>query len=79
MKSFELNLNLNNFLLYKSKMNSFKISKVRNKWVDINLFCINLNSLNYKVKMKSFELNLNLYNFLIYKSKMKVYIIKGKI
>ena len=79
MKSFELNLNLNNFLLYNSKINSFKISKVRNKWVEINLFCINFEQLNYKVKMKSFELNLNLYNFLIYKSKMKVYIIKGKI
>ena len=36
MKSFELNLNLTNFLLYNSKINSFKISEVRNKEVDIN-------------------------------------------
>ena len=36
MKSFELNLNLNNFLLYKSKMNSFILPKVRNEWFDIN-------------------------------------------
>ena len=34
MKSFELNLNLNNFLLYNSKINSFKVSRVRNKEVD---------------------------------------------
>ena len=36
MKSFELNLNLTNFLLYNSKINSFKISEVRDKEVDIN-------------------------------------------